>query len=202
MSAKNQTKPEKETWRSWWPEEPADPEHLLTLEQLVARALEEGIVVSEALIRNRQHLGLLPRGVPYRVGRALQMRYPERYLDLLRDAEALQADGWRRAEIGPRLRVLHASTTHHAGQAAVFAPPTAMATATAHAPSIVTTINPPTATTTAAALPPIVVRDDIARLLRAIARDHVATYGGHVARAEVRLIDERGNHLTLGVDIY
>ena len=87
----------------------------------------------------------------------------------------------RRAEIGLQLRVRHASTTHRAGQTAVF--------------------SPPTATATAAALPPIMVSDDLAQQLRTIARDHEATYGGRIARAELRLIDERGNHLTLGVDI-
>ena len=27
--------PQREDWSSWWPEEPADPEHLLTLPELV-----------------------------------------------------------------------------------------------------------------------------------------------------------------------
>jgi hypothetical protein len=176
----------RETWADWRPGDPIDPEQLLTRQELVDRARTEGIVVSAQDIANWQGDGVLPRGIRRRRGRVTETLYPHWYVDLLRDLRAQQEEGLRLADIGPRLRPQY-----------VVRPPTATATAKAHIPLVVSV-------TAKASVrrgdPALTANDDLAQTLRTIARAHEDAYGGHIARVELRLIDDHGNPLTLAID--
>ncbi len=171
---------ERETWQHWWPDEPAE----LTRQEIVDRLRAEGVAVTVQDIANWQRTGVLPRGTSRRTGRALQMLYPVRYLDLLRDLRELQEEGLRLADIGPRLRVKHYRKPRTVrGKATVTSTSSVSARASVRRGD-----------------PALTADDGLAQTLRTIARKHEQTYGGHIARVELRLIDDHGNPLTLALD--
>lgn len=176
------TRPKREDWTDWWPDEPTDPDQLLTRQQLVERAQAEGIDVTAQDIANWILRGHLPAGRLVRSGRALQARFPARYVDLLRATRAMQASGFKLNEVGPRLR------RHYARQrrVSVVAVPVLGSSDTGYI------------RTGDAAL---TVDPALAEMLRGVARDHEQNYGAHIARIEIRLIDDRGHPLVMTVDI-
>lgn len=210
----------REDWRDWWPDEPIDHEHLLNRQELVDRAQAHGVSISEQDIANWQSTGILPRGIGQRTGRTLQMLYPPRYLDLLRDVRELQRQGTRLAVIGPLLRVRHTSRTHTRtapqtasisvpdvmdqprGAPQVFTPPGAAATAGAGTPTM--HLGAKSFASGRAHVrrgDPVLTADDaLAQTVRGIARTHEATYGGRIVEARLTLIDSFGNPVTLSVD--
>jgi hypothetical protein len=175
---------EVKTWQDLWPNETADPEHLLTRRELAERAQSGGISVTERDIANWQARGVLPHGISQRTGRTLQTLYPERYLDLLSDIREEQRKGTRLAAIGPLLWVKHAGKprTLHGKATITF---TSSATARAHVRR---------------GDPALTADDDLAQTLRTIAQAHEEAYGRNIVRVELRLIDDHGNPLTLAVD--
>src|SRR5687767_7574568 len=104
MPAENGEKPKRETWQDWWPNEPSDPEHLLTREEVLAQLGQEGFVVSEESLRHWQALGAVPYAVRQWHNGATRALYPQRMLTVLRTLRNLQADGKKMSEVREHLR--------------------------------------------------------------------------------------------------
>jgi len=217
--------PVREDWRDWWPDEPTDPERLLTRQELAEHAQAHGISITEQDIANWQSTGILPRGIGQRTGRTLRMLYPPRYLDLLRGVRELQHQGARLAVIGPLLRVRHTSrnrtrtapqtaaisvpdaTDQPRGAPVVFRPPAAAVAASAGTPTIHYGTGSASSKSFASGRahvrrgdPVLTANDELTRTLRDIARAHEQAYGGRIVKTRLTLIDSFGNPVTLSVD--
>lgn len=100
------TSPKKErvTWRDWQPPGTPDPDELLTREELVARLNDLAIDITASDLRYWEGLGILPRGIRKRVGRATYVYYPRWLMMSIELLRRLQGYGWSLEKIAPRLR--------------------------------------------------------------------------------------------------
>jgi len=94
----------KETWRDWMPEGAAEPERLLSRDELVARLGYYHIEADATDLRFWEQRGILPRPVRQRRDGAMRTTYPEWALLLVQRIRQLQAEGFSLAQIRPRIR--------------------------------------------------------------------------------------------------
>ena len=179
------TNPTREDWTDWWPDEPTDVDELLTRQELVERAQAEGIDVTAQDVANWQAKGIVPRGLPHRIGRVVEMRYPPRYVELLRSVRGMQQSGLTLAELSPFLRLQYFGPRPTTRQASVVAVP------------ILNTDDVGHLRRGDAAL---AANDELAKTLLQIAHDYQEQFGGRITRVELNLIDEYGNPAKLAVD--
>jgi hypothetical protein len=185
MPARTDADSKRETWQDWLPaDEPEpNPDDLLTRGQLVERLQEQGADITVKDLTNWHGRGVLPRGVRHRIGSVTYVLYPPQFIAMVRRLLDLQDEGLTLREIGPQLRVEFFGKALTANKVSVPIRSDVSARASVRRGDHALTAN-----------------DDVARLLRDIARDHEARYGGSIMRVELRLIDEFNNPLTLAVD--
>jgi hypothetical protein len=213
------TRPKPETWRDWL--DPDEPEpiasELITRDELLERLRNEGINVSSHDLKNWQRLGVLPLGIPHREGRSTRALYPPQAVIALALVRQLQNQRHDMAEIRQILRgtfrippeegqivvnrgagtlelkdgrVIYRIDVPAATATAEASAPDVMLGATVHAKGSakVTFSGSANARVMVTLDPPAALQEQVT----AFARLAEQAYGGHIVRAELRLIDERG----------
>src|SRR5438552_3505399 len=80
----------RETWADWLGAEAIDPDALLTREEVLGQLQAKGIAVSRYDVRNWERKGVLPLGIPRRIGRSYHARYPPKAVVALAYIRQLQ----------------------------------------------------------------------------------------------------------------
>jgi len=189
--------PEKVSWTRWQAEDPGDPGALITRDDLIRRLTAEGVAVTAADLIYWQRRGVIPYGERQWNGRVAHVYYPAWMVDVIRELRAQQAAGVRLRSLRPHLMAFARELTSSHRFVTAADTWTATATGTETATVQAATVHPGETThpLTSNAYSPIAVH------AMQIARIYQENGAPRIKRAEVRLIDERGNVHSLAVEI-
>ena len=193
--------PEKVSWRRWQAEDPIEPGELITRDDLIQRLTAEGVAVTAADLIYWQRRGVIPYGERQWDGRVAHVYYPAWMVDVVRELRAQQAAGVRLRSLRPHLMAFTRELTsrHRHITMADVGTMTGADAATVQA----ATVHPLAAEvhgTSAASAELTVAYSPIAFHAMEIARIYQENGAPRIKRAEVRLIDERGNIHSLAVE--
>ena len=200
--------PEKVSWTRWQADDPIDPGELITRDDLIQRLTAEGVAVTAADLIYWQRRGVIPYGERQWIGRVARVYYPGWMVDVIRELREQQAKGNRLRFLRPHLSALAKElTSRHrhvvaadAGQMTGVDSAT-MRAATVHLGEAAHPLTAEAHGTSAASANLTVAYSPIAFHAMEIARIYEQGGAPRIKRAEVRLIDERGNVHSLAVEI-
>ena len=200
--------PEKVSWTRWQADDPIDPGELITRDDLIQRLTAEGIAVTAADLIYWQRRGVIPYGERQWSGRVAHVYYPGWMVDIIRELREQQAQGGRLRFLRPHLSALAKELTsrHRHVDAADVGQMTGveraeMRAATVHPGGTAHSLAAEVHGTSSASADLTVAYPPIAYHAMEIARIYEQGGAPRIKRAEVRLIDERGNIHSLAVEI-
>jgi len=200
--------PDKVSWRRWQAEDPIDPGELITRDELIRRLEAEGVDVTDADVTYWQRRGVIPYGERQWSGRVAHVYYPGWMVDIIRELRAQQAQGERLRFLRPRLSALAKELTsrhRHVGRNDVGrmtgVERAEVRAATVHPGGTAHSLAAEVHGTSSASADLTVAYSPIAYHAMEIARIYEQGGAPRIKRAEVRLIDERGNVHSLAVEI-